>query len=81
MSKFATHHGKNVSGWRFPPLTPLEISRGEEDYVNSCIEEHRCKAIRESRSDSELRVFNAAFGQEAVAVAMNQFNPTNGVSW
>ncbi|KAF8423477.1 hypothetical protein BGX38DRAFT_1263890 [Terfezia claveryi] len=42
----STHPGKNVSGWRLPPLTPLEISREVEDHINSCIEEIRCKATQ-----------------------------------
>lgn len=71
----STHNGKNVAGWRLPPLIPLEISRGVEDHVQSSIEEIRSKAIRECRSDSEPYVFDTAFGQETAAVAMSQFNP------
>jgi len=71
----STHNGKNVAGWRLPPLIPLEIGRGVEDHVQSSIEEIRSKAIRERRSDSEPYVFDTAFGQETAAVAMSQFNP------
>ncbi|KAF8434721.1 hypothetical protein BGX38DRAFT_1145829 [Terfezia claveryi] len=72
----STHHGKNVSGWRLPPLTPLEISRDVEDHINSCIEEIRCKATQERRSDSELRVVESAFGEEAADLALDFFNGT-----
>ncbi|KAF8429345.1 hypothetical protein BGX38DRAFT_1278247 [Terfezia claveryi] len=70
----STHHGKNVSGWRLPPLTPLEISREVEDHINSCIEEIRCKATRERRSDSEPRVLESAFVKKAANFAVGFFN-------
>ncbi|RPB19474.1 hypothetical protein L211DRAFT_627768 [Terfezia boudieri ATCC MYA-4762] len=72
----STHHGKNVSGWRLPPLTPLKISQEVEGHINSCIEEIRCKATQERRSDSIPRVFESAFGQEAANFALCLFNPT-----
>ncbi|RPB18593.1 hypothetical protein L211DRAFT_843437 [Terfezia boudieri ATCC MYA-4762] len=72
----STHHGKNVSGWRLPPLTPLEISREVEDHINSCIEEIRCKATQERRSDSEPRVVESAFGEEAADFALRFFYGT-----
>ncbi|RPB28679.1 hypothetical protein L211DRAFT_833665 [Terfezia boudieri ATCC MYA-4762] len=72
----STHHGKNVSGWRLPPLTPLEISREVEDHINSCIEEIRCKATRERRSDSEHRVLESAYGGKTADFALRVFNAT-----
>ncbi|KAF8540405.1 hypothetical protein BDD12DRAFT_880534 [Trichophaea hybrida] len=69
----STHHGKNVAGWRLPPLIPREISQGVEDHIQSTIAEIRSKAIRERRSDSEPRVFDSAFGQEAAAAALGRF--------
>ena len=76
----STHHGKNVAGWRLPPLTPPEISRGVEDHLNSYIGEISCKALRERRSDSEPRAFNSAF----VEAAMNDIDEAcvkAGLSW
>ncbi|KAF8436194.1 hypothetical protein BGX38DRAFT_1274595 [Terfezia claveryi] len=70
----STHHGKNVSGWRLPPLTPLEIRREVEDHINSCIEEIRCKATQERRSDSEPRGPESAFGKEAAGFMRGFFN-------
>jgi len=70
----STHHGKNVSGWRLPPLTPLEIRQEVEDHINSCIEEIRCKATQERRSDSEPRVLESAFGEEAAGIMRGFFN-------
>jgi len=70
----STYHGKNVCGWRLPPLTPLEIRREVKDHINSCIEEIRCKATQERRSDLEPRVLQSAFGEEAVDIARGYFN-------
>jgi hypothetical protein len=70
----STHHGKNVCGWTLPPSTPPEISLGVKNHINSCIEEIRCQATRERRSDSEPRVFESAFGEQAAGFAVGLFN-------
>ena len=77
----STHHGKNVAGWRLPPLTPLEISRGVEDHVNSYIGEIRCKALRERRLDSEPRVPGTPFGEAAANAISEVCKPPVGFSW
>ena len=70
----STHHAKNVSGWRLPPLAPREIRREVEDHINSCIEEIKCKVTQERRSDSEPRVFESVFGKEAAGIMRGFFN-------
>ena len=55
-------------------MTPLGIKQEVEDHINSCIEEIRCTATRERRSDSERRVLESAFGKEATGVIRDYFN-------
>ena len=69
----STHHGKNVCGWRLPPLTPLEVRQEVENHINSCIEEITYKANQERRSDSEPRVLESPFTKEAVGIMRGFF--------
>ena len=77
----STHHGKNVAGWRLPPLTPPEISRGVEEHLNSEISEIRYKALRQRCSDSVPRAFNSAYGAAARKSFLKVNKDPVGFSW